>query len=101
MKVIFTKMIALGGLCAFIASAGSAASAQGYRDGRYPPRRAGYGTAHQRIKHLQRVYARSVHTGNTAAARRAHWRAQAIREQVRARRHVTGYRSGSWNGPSW
>ena len=103
MKVIFTKMLALGGLCALIATAGSAVSAQGFshRDGTFPPRRVGYGTAHQRIQKLQRVYARSVHTGNTAAARRAHWRAQAIRERLRARRHGSTYRSAPWSETSW
>jgi len=96
MKVILTKVLALGGLCALLAGAGNAASAQGYdrynhsragtwSETNYHRRPTGFGIR-QRIQDLQAEYAHATRVGDYAAARRAHWRAQQLRERLRERR---------------
>ena len=96
MKVILTKVLALGGLCALLVGAGNAASAQGYD--RYDHHRTGYWQetdyhrrpigfeTRRRIESLQREYAHAMRVGDYAAARRAHWRAQQLRERLRESR---------------
>jgi hypothetical protein len=93
MKAILTKALALSGLCALFAGVGVGANAQGYDHYRYDHDGMSGGghrpvvhQARQRIHRLQRVYAHSIHNGNTEAARRAHLRAQAIRARLREHR---------------
>ncbi|MCW3055337.1 MAG: hypothetical protein JWN14_4507 [Chthonomonadales bacterium] len=81
MKVFIVKALALGGLCALFAGIGNVAGAQGVDHHHQVAR-----VAHHKIKKMQRVYAHAVHNGNTAAARRAHARAMAIRARARAHR---------------
>ena len=80
MTVSMTKCLALGGLCALLATAGSVASAQGPYPGGHMHR------ARHAIMRQKAAYARAVAHGNYGAAERAHLRARAIRHHVRARR---------------
>ena len=95
MKVILTKVLALGGLCALLAGAGNAASAQGYdhyghrsgywQETDYHRRPTSFGLR-QRIEDLQREYAHDMRVGDYSGARRAHWRAQQLRMRLREHR---------------
>ncbi|MCW3096711.1 MAG: hypothetical protein JWL77_2329 [Chthonomonadaceae bacterium] len=101
MKVVLTKVLALGGLCALLVGAGNTAFAQGYdrydhHDMGYDHRDMGrdnrsivFGTR-QRIQELQRSYARNMRMGNYEAARRAHLQAEALRSRLRDRRDFGG-----------
>jgi hypothetical protein len=101
MKVLITKVLALGGLCALLVGAGNTAFAQGYdrndhHDMGYDHRDMGrdnrsmvFGTR-QRIQELQRSYAHNMHMGNYAAARRAHLRAEELRSHLRGHRDFGG-----------
>ena len=85
MKISITKTIALGGLCALLAGAVGAASAQDYgapgmHHGAMHPRR--------HIQRLKAAYARDVASGHYGAAEKAHLRARAIRQHARARRDM-------------
>lgn len=109
MKVLLTKTLALGGLCALIIGAGNTAFAQGYdrydhnnhndrydRYDRYDQRDMGrnnrmtaFETRH-RIQELQRSYSYNMRVGNYEAARRAHLRAEELRSRLRERRGFGG-----------
>jgi hypothetical protein len=106
MKVILTKVLALGGLCALLVGAGSTAFAQGYdrndqnnrydQNNRFDHRDMGrdnhsmvFGTR-QRILDLQREYAHDIRIGDYEGARRAHFRAAQLRAQLRDHRGFNG-----------
>ena len=85
--ISITKGLALCGLCALFAGAGAAASAQA------PDMPGGF--HHGPMHHARRAilrqkadYARAVASGHYGAAERAHLRAKAIRQHVRARREM-------------
>ena len=84
MTISMTKGLALCGLCALLAGAGSAASAQGDYHG---DNHHGH-HARRAIMRQKADYARAVAHGNYRAAERAHLRARAIRHHVRARRDM-------------
>ena len=108
MTISMTKGLALCGLCALMAGAGTAASAQGdYQRGGYHQgdQRQGdfrhddargdgdHGPRHharQAIMRQKMAYGRAVAHGNYRAAERAHLRARAIRHHVRAHREMNG-----------
>ena len=77
-----TKTLALGGLCAMLAAAGTAASAQGYGDGAYRPHHP-IRRAHRAIERQKAAYAHDVRTGHYRAAEQAHLRATALRHRIR------------------
>ena len=85
MKICMTKIAISGGICALLAGAAGAASAQDYHaDG------AHHGPMHAR-RHIQRLkadYAHDVASGHYGAAQRAHLQARAIRQNVRAHRET-------------
>jgi hypothetical protein len=90
MKVLLAKVLAFGGLCALFAGVSGAANAQGYehRDMHHGHARVAVHRAHKRLQRLHKVYAHDINNGNRAAARRAHLRAVAIRERLRAHRRA-------------
>lgn len=96
MKVMLTRVLALGGLCALFAGVGNAASAQDYdrhdydrmyRHDRYYHREVGPGPSRfelrRRIEEMQHIYARDMRIGDYAGARRAHMRAEELRARLR------------------
>lgn len=91
MKVMLTRVLALGGLCTLFAGIGNAASAQDYdriyRHDRFyhheiGPRPARFEMRH-RIEEMQRIYARDMRIGDYNGARRAHLRAEELRLRLR------------------
>ncbi|MBV9849280.1 MAG: hypothetical protein JO250_06295 [Armatimonadetes bacterium] len=86
MTVWMTKGLVLGGLCALLAGAGSAAFAQGEYHHDFH-----HGHMHRARRAIMRQkadYARAVANGHYGAAERAHLRARAIRHHIRARREM-------------
>lgn len=82
MTVWMKKGLALCGLCAVLASAGNAATAQGYHHG--PMHHGPMRHARHAILRQKAAYAHAVANGHYKAAERAHLRASAIRHHVRA-----------------
>ena len=115
MKISAPKVLALGGLCALLVGAGSAAFAQGdngqyrhydhgqyyqthnYGDGQDSQYRQSYQYRHgnrnerRRLDRLHAAYGRAVRHGHYNVAERAHRRAQAIRARIRAQRQGRSY----------
>ena len=85
MKISITKTLALGGLCALLAGAAGAASAQEYNASGMHHRPM---HARRHIQHLKAAYARDVASGHYGAAQKAHLKARAIRMHVRAHREM-------------
>ena len=90
MTIPLIKGLALAGLCAVLASAGSAASAQGFSDGYGGPMHHHHHHARYAIMRQKAAYYHAVEHGNYAAAERAHMRARMIRHHIRARHVLYG-----------
>ena len=85
MKISITNTLALGGLCALLAGAAGAASAQGYGG---PGMHHSPMHARHHIMRLKAAYAHDVAKGHYGAAERAHLQARAIRQHARAHREM-------------
>jgi hypothetical protein len=84
MKISITKTLVLGGLCALLAGATGAASAQTYHHSMMH-----HPIVHRERRHIHRLqaaYARDVAHGRYAAAHKAHLKAKMIRHHIRTQR---------------
>jgi len=87
--VSLTKIMALGGLCALLGSACTAAVAQDWRPDRMDrgtDRITSVQAARHELQVLHRVYDHEIRSGHPEAAMRAHMRAERIRARLREHR---------------